>query len=499
MSRSEQGSSGSTRQFSRRSMLAVLGLAGVSISASRPASSGGGIYRTITAAVPGPVARSRPKVVVDGPQRARPMGKFLNSVGVCVHWSYEDTPYGSAYEQVRGLLVESGIRHVRGEAAQSLDLLRFGVKTNVIIENSSPGSTPAGELASIQSYISAGAVDAVEGPNEGDLFWVDRGRTYQGQSFPEGVRTWQGDLYRAVRANPANASLTVIGPSLGKTYWGGGSPFRVGEFAEVVDWGNFHPYPGGNSFAPVDDYAAISRYYWNSDSPSLALDQYPINFETYAPPFGDHPLAATETGYSTWAQGQSEVVQGRYVPRLFLENFRLGVVRTYLYELVDEFVDPDGADREANFGLLRQDLSPKPSYRALSSLLTGLRSADSAAKNDDTAPADLNFRLEAAPADGYRANALHHLLLSRPDGTFALLLWHEVSSDDFSALYQGRIRQLDQPTVAVSLSIQTPVAEPSVTVLQDDGTWAPVAVGRLGTSFGFEVPDRVTLVVITPT
>lgn len=489
---------GSARQLSRRSMLVVLGLAGVSISASGATASADGIYRTTTAAVPTPLVRSALQTVVDGPQRARLVGEFLDSVGVCVHWSYPDTPYGSAYEQVRALLVDSGIRHVRGEAAQSLDLLRFGIKTNVIIENSTPSSTPAGELAAIQRYISAGAVDAVEGPNEGDLFWVDRDRTYQGHGFPEGVRAWQADLYRAVRANPANASLTVIGPSLGKTYWGTESPFRANEFADLVDWGNFHPYPGGNPFAPTDDYAAIKRYYWNSDSPSLALDRYPINFETYAPPFGDHTMAATETGYSTWVQGQSEVVQGRYVPRLFLENFRLGVVRSYLYELVDEFVDPDGGDREAHFGLLRHDLSPKPAYRALTSLLTSLGSSGSASTAGATSPPTVGLRLDVTPAQGYRAAALHHVLLARPDGTFALLLWHEVSSDDFSALSAGQIRQLDQPTMAVSLTIETPVSKASVAVLQDDGTWAAAAVDRSGRSFGFEVPDRVTLVSIIP-
>jgi hypothetical protein len=42
----------------------------------------------------------------------------------------------------------------------------------------------------------------------------------------------------------------------------------------------------------------------------------------------------------------------KYIPRLFLEYFRLGIQRTLLYEFIDEFVDVANTNREANFGLM---------------------------------------------------------------------------------------------------------------------------------------------------
>ena len=57
------------------------------------------------------------------------------------------------------------------------------------------------------------------------------------------------------------------------------------------------------------------------------------------------------------------------MPRLLLEHFMRGEQRFYSYELIDEFVDPEQTNPEANFGLLRRDLTPKPAYTAMKTLL----------------------------------------------------------------------------------------------------------------------------------
>ena len=36
----------------------------------------------------------------------------------------------------------------------------------------------------------------------------------------------------------------------------------------------------------------------------------------------------------------SEAAAAKYVPRLFLEDYARGIVRTYLYEFLDEAADP---------------------------------------------------------------------------------------------------------------------------------------------------------------
>ena len=176
-----------------------------------------------------------------------------------------------------------------------------------------------------------------------------------------GVIAFQKDLYAAVKADAATRALTVIGPSLGKTYgYETRSPFGKGTLAEFVDWGNFHPYPGGNPFSVPSPYAGVEKYIWHGGQPSANMDEFPFAFDIYAPPFAPKPMAATETGYSTFSDGPSEAAHAKYLPRLFCEYFRKGVQRTFSYEFVDEWNKPD--DRESNFGLIRHDLSPSPPF-----------------------------------------------------------------------------------------------------------------------------------------
>jgi hypothetical protein len=80
---------------------------------------------------------------------------------------------------------------------------------------------------------------------------------------------------------------------------------------------------------------------------------------------------ASETGYHDAVASHdghppvSEQAGAVYLPRLFLSYFGAGVRRTFAYELLDERVDPARSDLQANFGLLRDDFSRKPSFMAL--------------------------------------------------------------------------------------------------------------------------------------
>ena len=60
-------------------------------------------------------------------------------------------------------------------------------------------------------------------------------------------------------------------------------------------------------------------------------------------------------------QRPQEVV-GRYLPRLLVEQYRMGVHRTFLYELCD-------FPNSGNYGLLHADGAPKPAFNAVKSLL----------------------------------------------------------------------------------------------------------------------------------
>src|SRR5205085_9803106 len=82
------------------------------------------------------------------------------------------------------------------------------------------------------------------------------------------------------------------------------------------------------------------------------------------------PVATTETGYSDDAAFSDSVpaaVAGRYLPRLILEQFRKGIERTYVYELLD-FPTP-GIASLSGYGLVRANGKSKPAFKALSNLL----------------------------------------------------------------------------------------------------------------------------------
>ena len=437
-------------------------------------------------------ATSRPL----GPLRA--VSDFVASVGVNTHLGWLDTPYGERYEEVRALLAASGVRHVRDwDSHRAQDLAGAGVSTTVLVDTDPAGrGDPAARVRDLAPLVVSGAVVAVEGPNEADVSWTRSGRSYRGQPFPAGAVRWQHDLWAAVEGDERLRDLTVIGPSLGGTYWGGGNPYRPGELEAVVDWGNVHSYPAGNPYCDQRPYAGIERYYADADFPSVALDVHPITLDAYRPPFGDRPVAATEAGYSTWRWGQSERTQGLYTPRMFMENFRLGVARTYAYELLDVFDDEGGEEREAHFGWLHHDLSPKPAYRAVASMLQVL---DGGVGGPGRAGRTLDAHLDVTAAPGYDPAAVHHVALERADGSVVVAVWHEVSSNDLTGLEESPrrpVRELHHPSARVRLDLGEDASGVRASHLTDAGRARRHGVQRRGGSVAFAVGDRLTLLEV---
>ncbi len=149
-----------------------------------------------------------PRIAFAAPEPARSADEFVDHIGVATHWGYPNTPYGYAYDQIKKLLGDSGIRHVRdGFHPHLSDLYQtYGIKATV---NYSPGTAPAAAVAQLKENLPL--VDMVEGPNEVDIFASSA--AYQGKNFPAGPIAFQNDLYAALKADPATKSLGVIAPS----------------------------------------------------------------------------------------------------------------------------------------------------------------------------------------------------------------------------------------------------------------------------------------------
>ena len=424
-------------------------------------------------------------------ERAVKTSEFLDSIGIATHWTYPDTPYGFAHRAVLQKLVESGIRQVRdGFNHRILELGRLGVKSTIIAEPRN--GTPRQIVKRIKEINDLyPSIIAVEGPNEPDLFWRRHHTEYLGKGFPEGVVIFQKELFEAIKGDPATADIAVIGPSLGMTYGksaGRPNPFADEALADCVDYGNFHPYPQGISSHQSFPYVGLDSYYRHANFPSINLDEIPSAFETYAPPFLPKPMVATETGYSTYRRGSSETTHAKYVPRLFFEYFRLGVRRTWLYELVDEFRDFWRKNREAHFGLLRRNLRPKPAYTAVKSLLSLLYDE---ARWDGITPGTLAFSLNISPKSGYeRTDYVHHLLLQKSSGVYYLAIWHEITGEDTSIIPH---RQITHPDLSAVIEFSRPLA--GAVCHAYDASWnlRGKSLDITGNTICIGIPDRVVI------
>ncbi len=321
---------------------------------------------------------------------ARSADSFVDSIGVNTHTYYSDTVYYSRYETVKQRLAELGVRHIRENLVTDRpdqyerlnELAGLGIRSTLILGDPGDGTQGLEELVSTLKANLLGSVDAVEGPNEYDNRGISNWQ-------PE-LTDYQQRLYTAIKSDPSLAGLPVVGPSIVQRR----NQEDLGDISGQLDYGNIHSYPDGES--PEDNLGShLERAALNS---------------------GAKPVMATETGYHTalgWSGEHnpvSEQAMATYMPRMFLEYFRRGVVRTFSYELLDEH--PDNDDRESSFGLLHNDLSPKPAFDALRNTISILADPGPA-----FTPGALGYSLRGDRSD------LHQLLLQKRDGSFYLALW----------------------------------------------------------------------------
>ncbi|MEA2419905.1 MAG: hypothetical protein QOE60_2111, partial [Thermoleophilaceae bacterium] len=331
---------------------------------------------------------------------AQPARALGDSVGVNLFLAWIDTAYGD-FPTVESRLRELGVRYIRDGLCPTCSynvnrlnqLAADGIRANIIVGTLAGGDAQMNAtLAGIRNQV-RNAVISIEAPNEpnlsGDPLWIQHAREYQQR------------LYAAVNGDPRLAQLPVLSPAVGYP----ATTNQLGNLSAWADKGNFHPYPSG--FQPYAD-----------------LD---VQRAQAAGATGFKPLVATESGYHTdlaTTGGNlpvSERAAALYSPRLVLEGFRGGVERTYFFQLADPWTDaskPAGVPLTENrFGLLRSDLSRKPSFLTVRNLLNAV-DGDSAPV---ASPGGLRLGLEGAGPD------VRQLLLRSADGSYSLVLWRGVS------------------------------------------------------------------------
>lgn len=398
------------------------------------------------------------------PETARSADEFVDSIGVNTHLYYGTSVYHKKYSSlIKPKLQQLGVRHIRDGATRNLngymdrlkELETLGIRSTLICDPRD--ITPQGAVNLIKE-LGTKVVNAVQGPNEynlsGDGNWVNNLRNYQRQ------------LYAAVNGDSVTQNVRVYGPSLttAEAY------NTIGDLSAHIDYGTMNNYfsgrnPGNGGWG-TDNYGSLD---WNMRIAKKASVSKPlITTET-----GYHSVVNTKDGH----KGVPEDVSGKYTPRLLLKQFNSGVRRTFIYELINVYPDPNSLYK--NFGLLRDDGSEKPAFVAVKNLIGLVKDPGST-----FTPGSLDYFL-----GGNTAN-IQHTLLQKRNGKFYLILWKEVSS--FNVETKQPINVSSQK---VSLTLNTAIAKATIYIPNNSPNWT--SQQTYPKTLDINVGDRPVVVELT--
>lgn len=396
---------------------------------------------------------------------ARAADALINSIGINTHLGYNDTVYGNYSGIIRPRLQELGIRHVRDHVLRNRPEVdsrfqdlhdQLGIKALFIADPRQCSPTQA------WNYVKALGpyrVSMVEGPNEPDL--------NLGPTWANTTRSYQRSLYTLMKADSATAQIPVAAPSLSTE----ASANSLGSLSRFLDFGNMHNYyaghhPGSGGWGD-NGYGSLT---WQLTQSRKVC--------------GAKPVVSTETGYHNATNSTSthlstpEWIVAKYLPRLFCYQFYRGIARSYPYEFIDQGTNP--LNHELNFGLLRNDGTPKASFLALKNLIALLRDPGT-----DFSPSALDYTLSGDLANIYQ------LLLQKRDGTFYLAVWLEASS-------WNPLTKVESFPAARSLTLRlNTTIDSAATCVPNEGTnWTAATI--VDGTISLTVPDQVLLVRLVP-
>ncbi len=319
----------------------------------------------------------------------------IDSFGIDTHIDYTDGKYSNIAEVVKALDY-LGLDTVRDHAPTPAsdpygqghlgDAADAGIKFVFVAGRD---DSPATVVQRLHTFVDAhpGSIVGIEGPNEVNNWPV----SYKGLSGEAAALAYQKDLFAAVNADPLLKNIAVLGFT-------------------------------GYTVASSNDYTTIHTYAKDGDQPFSWLSRESGDRMGADP---GKPLTVTEIGYHTsltadtnggW-EGVDEATQAKLLLNTLMDGAFLGSKGTFIYQLLDAYSDPGGADQEKHFGLFRLDYTPKPAATAIHNLTQILD--DNGATEASFTPGALNYSISGLPSTA------RSYLTEKSDGSYQIIIWNE--------------------------------------------------------------------------
>ena len=358
--------------------------------------------------------------------RAASTNEFLDSIGAITHLEYTDKSWGN-FGIIPGMLSYIGVQNVR----QAPPLDRTIGKMEVLADQGVDFTfIMRGPRLDIRESIDAiarleravpGSVAAIEGPNELNLFtYYYKGRKVDGNDMSI-ARDIHEEMRDVLESNPYINDVPIIGFSLGRSGpWTAAK--QVGDISGLTDYSNWHSYYGGEQ----PRRKSLENVSW-----AQTLNKDPVVF--------------TESGYHnalgvSW-EGVDEATEAKMILNMLMDNFQIGVERTFIYSLMNDQVRPDPKYQEDNFGLFNGDGSPQKVAHALHNFNRILLDSDD--YSDRFKTDSLDYKIEGLRQGTY------HTLMQKEDGSFAIVVWAEPDIWD-----DQRDRPIKAPKIDLTLKLQ---------------------------------------------
>ena len=386
---------------------------------------------------------------------------FIDTIGINTHLNnmWGDDFYGNV-KNVESELYYIGVRYARDTFSGHTHIANMqqvnkdtGIKYDIIFHSDFSYDT---QLSDLRSNI--GMVAEVEGPNE-----VDNWPTLFGglKGYIASI-TMQRKLYRDIKTFASTASKNVNSLTLANE----GNLLSVGDLSDFADNANIHSYPQWGGYWGAFAYPSIK---WSLD--------------TFGALAKSKQKTLSESGWWTLPakSGVPENVQAKFTLNLLFDAFALGVKRTYIYQLNDEYADDQGSDIEKHFGLFKADRTPKHAATALHNLIVLL-------KDDckDFVTGSLGYSVT-----GLNTPSGHQLLLQKSNGNFIIVLWNE-------SMFWDNEAHVEKPTDKVTAQLNLDIAPSMIRVFDPLVSTNALVYKNKVTNMEVQVPDHPILIFVTP-